>query len=44
MILTYNKEHVGDVLMAIVQDDKGRKVAFEPASWSCGACFPRRNQ
>lgn len=29
MILTYNKEHVGDVLMAIVQDDKGRKVAFE---------------
>lgn len=29
MILTYNKEHVGDVLMVIVQDDRGHKVAFE---------------
>lgn len=29
MIFTYNKEHVGDVLMVIVQDDKGQAVAFE---------------
>lgn len=29
MIFTYNKEHVGDVLMIIVQDSKGQEVAFD---------------
>lgn len=29
MIYTYNKEHVGDVLMVIVKEDKGQKVAVE---------------
>ncbi|MGT2963864.1 YtpR family tRNA-binding protein [Streptococcus acidominimus] len=29
MIFTYNKEHVGDVLMTIVSDSKGAKVTAE---------------
>ena len=29
MIFTYNKEHVGDVLMVIVAEDKGQPVQFE---------------
>lgn len=29
MIFTYNKEHVGDVLMVIVLESKGKEVAFE---------------
>ena len=29
MIFTYNKEHVGDVLMVIVKDSKGGKLAAE---------------
>ncbi|MGT2833256.1 YtpR family tRNA-binding protein [Streptococcus halotolerans] len=29
MIYTYNKEHVGDVLMVIVKEDKGQQVAVE---------------
>lgn len=29
MIFTYNKEHVGDVLMVIVAEDKGKERAFE---------------
>lgn len=29
MIFTYNKEHVGDVLMVIVAEDKGQAVQFE---------------
>ncbi len=29
MIFTYNKAHVGDVLMVIVADDKGAKLAVE---------------
>ncbi|WP_153056150.1 DUF4479 family protein, partial [Streptococcus suis] len=29
MIFTYNKEHVGDVLMVIVAEDKGQTVQFE---------------
>ncbi|MGT2775985.1 YtpR family tRNA-binding protein [Streptococcus hyovaginalis] len=29
MIYTYNKEYVGDVLMVIVKEDKGQKVAVE---------------
>ncbi|WP_438838846.1 YtpR family tRNA-binding protein [Streptococcus pluranimalium] len=29
MIYSYNKEHVGDVLMVIVKEDKGQKVAVE---------------
>lgn len=29
MIYTYNKEHVGDVLMVIVKEDKGQKVSVE---------------
>ena len=29
MIFTYNKEFVGDVLMVIVADNEGSKVAFE---------------
>ncbi len=29
MIFTYNKEQVGDILMIIVQDDKGAKISFE---------------
>lgn len=29
MIFTYNKEHVGDVLMVIVAEDKGQVVAAE---------------
>lgn len=29
MIFTYNKEHVGDVLMVIVKDSKGAKLDYE---------------
>ena len=29
MIFTYNKEHVGDVLMVIVADGQGVKLAAE---------------
>lgn len=29
MIFTYNKEHVGDVLMVIVKDSKGAKLNCE---------------
>ncbi|MCU9533990.1 YtpR family tRNA-binding protein [Streptococcus sp. CSL10205-OR2] len=29
MIFTYNKEHVGDVLMVIVANDEGKRVAVE---------------
>ena len=29
MIFTYNKEHVGDVLMVIVKDIKGAKLDYE---------------
>lgn len=29
MIYSYNKEHVGDVLMVIVKEDRGQKVAVE---------------
>lgn len=29
MIYTYNKEHIGDVLMIIVKEDKGQKVSVE---------------
>lgn len=29
MIFTYNREHVGDVLMVIVMENKGQVVAFE---------------
>ncbi len=29
MIFTYNKAHVGDILMVIVADDKGAKLAVE---------------
>lgn len=29
MIFTYNREHVGDVLMVIVMENKGQAVAFE---------------
>ena len=29
MIFTYNKEHVGDVLMVIAADDQGAKLSAE---------------
>ena len=32
MIFTYNKEHVGDVLMVIVKDSKGAKLNCERRS------------
>lgn len=35
MIVTYNKAHVGDVLMLIVQNDQGEKVDFERRGRVC---------
>ncbi len=42
MIFTYNKEHVGDVLMVIVAEAKGQPVQFERKGQV--ACFPRGNR
>ena len=41
MIFTYNKEHVGDVLMIIVKNSGDAKLDVERKGKGC-PCFPQR--
>ena len=41
MIFTYNKEHVGDVLMVIVKNSGDAKLDVERKG-KASSCFPQR--